>query len=130
MLWVLRQSGTAGHLRFEAACSARCMLHAATGSAPTPYGHVKGVPRCTQVALKQTNKGLKNAMSGMGWGFSQPLQVVCVLIGLAGMCRGAVSESTVYWYSVTSTPQWIRQPKPHCIFWRLFRGPSTNDLKK
>jgi hypothetical protein len=66
---------------------------------------VTGVP--VQVALKQTNQGLKNAMSGMGWGFSQPLQVVCVLIGLAGMCRGAVSESIVYRLldSVTSTPQ-------------------------
>jgi hypothetical protein len=38
--------------------------------------------------------------------------------------------------SVTSTPQWIRQPMP-CVYLkegtyhtRLFRGPSTNGMKK
>lgn len=29
-----------------------------------------------QASLKQTKKGLKNAMSGNGWGFSQPLEVM------------------------------------------------------
>jgi hypothetical protein len=36
--------------------------------------------------------------------------------------------------SVTSNPQWIRQPKPRGYLQeghkRLFRGPSTNDVKK
>jgi hypothetical protein len=38
--------------------------------------------------------------------------------------------------SVTSTPQWIRQPRPRVYLkegtyhTRLFRGPSTNDMKK
>ncbi len=38
--------------------------------------------------------------------------------------------------SVTSTPQWIRQPRPRVYLKegtchaRLFRGPSTNDMKK
>jgi hypothetical protein len=36
--------------------------------------------------------------------------------------------------SVTSTPQWLRQPRPRVYFkkghTRLFRGPSTNDMKK
>jgi hypothetical protein len=37
--------------------------------------------------------------------------------------------------SVTSTPQWIRQPRPHVSLnegtyhTSLFRGPSTNDMK-
>lgn len=35
-------------------------------------GQPKPMP---QAALKQTNKGLKNAMSGNGWGFNQPLMV-------------------------------------------------------
>jgi hypothetical protein len=29
-----------------------------------------------QASLKQTKKGLNNAMSGNGWGFSQPLEVM------------------------------------------------------
>jgi hypothetical protein len=38
--------------------------------------------------------------------------------------------------SVTFTPQWIRQPRPRVYLnegtyhKRLFRGPSTNDMKK
>jgi hypothetical protein len=38
--------------------------------------------------------------------------------------------------SVTSTPQWISQPRPRVYLTegtyhtRLFRGPSTNDMKK
>jgi hypothetical protein len=38
--------------------------------------------------------------------------------------------------SVTSTPQWIRQPRPRVYLkegtyhTRLFRGPNTNDMKK
>ena len=38
--------------------------------------------------------------------------------------------------SVTSTPQWIRQPRPHVYLkegtcrTRLFRRPGTNDMKK
>jgi len=38
--------------------------------------------------------------------------------------------------SVTSTPQWIRQPRPRVYLkkgtyhTRLFRGPSTNDMKR
>ena len=50
--------------------------------------------------------------------------------GLYTMCCLLVLDS------VTSTPQWIRQPRPRVYLQegtyhtRLFRGPSTNDMKK
>jgi hypothetical protein len=55
---------------------------------------------------------------------------VCVRVCVMMMCCLVVLDS------VTSTPQWIRQPRPRVYLkegtyhTRLSRGPSTNDMKK
>ena len=62
---------------------------------------------------------------------------VCILdrqqtLGVGDMCCLFILNS------VTSTRQWIRQPKPHVYLpkgtypddTKLFRGPSTNDMKR
>ena len=72
--------------------------------------------------------------------FSSVLSIVTLLVNALGHWRLRMREIDdvvlLVLDSVTSTPQCIRQPRPRVYLkegtyhTRLFRGPSTNEMKK